>query len=361
MTNLILTDRGGHAALSPSSAFRWMTCTASVGFTKDMPNINSAASLEGTKAHDLGELMLLDQPIDYTDYPEEMISYINDYADYVNSLVPGAKVGVEVKVNLTPWIPNGYGTADAIVYDEAAETLHVVDLKYGMTKVHPRSNPQLMCYGLGAWGMIDDKREVKKVAMHIYQPRTSGKPEAVHTIDVHDLLQFGGALRKASDEVLGPDPQFRPSEGACKWCLGAAQCPALYEKAVTVVGADFDVLPNPGTLSPDVIASITEHRKLLDKFLKAVDERAVALAETGDLPGYKLVEGSARRVWNDKAQNVLLNHFGDTFMRTTPDTIGAVEKALGKEDFAALELTELNYNKPSLVPEDDKRSALPLK
>ena len=56
---------------------------------------------------------------------------------------------VEYKVDLSPWIPDCRGTADAIVF--AGRTLHVVDLKYGKgVGVDVTENEQLEAYALGA-------------------------------------------------------------------------------------------------------------------------------------------------------------------------------------------------------------------
>lgn len=49
-----------HARLSPSSAARWTTCTASPSASDGLPNNGNAASRSGTCCHQIQEEMLLD-------------------------------------------------------------------------------------------------------------------------------------------------------------------------------------------------------------------------------------------------------------------------------------------------------------
>ena len=47
-----------HARLSASSSARWLNCTASVDQVSKYPNTSSPAAMEGTAAHELGDLCL---------------------------------------------------------------------------------------------------------------------------------------------------------------------------------------------------------------------------------------------------------------------------------------------------------------
>ena len=93
-----------HAVLSPSSADRWMTCTASVAATAEIPDTPSSFADEGTLAHELAAncLMKGHEPTDYIgkditaptsrgpifgNVTREMADYVEMYTDYIRDLV----------------------------------------------------------------------------------------------------------------------------------------------------------------------------------------------------------------------------------------------------------------------------------
>ena len=47
-----------HASLSPSSASRWTSCTASINAQAGLPNENSEASMAGTCCHQMSAELL---------------------------------------------------------------------------------------------------------------------------------------------------------------------------------------------------------------------------------------------------------------------------------------------------------------
>ncbi len=49
-----------HAKLSPSSADRWVSCTASIDAQHGIPNESSEASRDGTMCHQMSEEVLRD-------------------------------------------------------------------------------------------------------------------------------------------------------------------------------------------------------------------------------------------------------------------------------------------------------------
>lgn len=56
-----------------------------------------------------------------------------------------------MKLDLTQWIPDSFGTADCVIIGDT--DLHVIDYKYGRgVRVEVGSNEQLMIYALGAVG-----------------------------------------------------------------------------------------------------------------------------------------------------------------------------------------------------------------
>lgn len=75
----------------------------------------------------------------------------NLYKDYVLEVYNKEKkksdiadLFIEVQVDLTPWIPEGFGTSDAVIVSN--HTLHVIDLKYGKRCQGKRSTQSAAYY-----------------------------------------------------------------------------------------------------------------------------------------------------------------------------------------------------------------------
>ena len=146
-----------HAKLSPSSSARWLSCTGSVKAEQAFPSSTTSYAVEGTTAHALAELCLTtnDHPTKYIGQTleghivdEDMVEHIAAYCAYVKSY-SGVHL-YEHRFSLTKWIPDSFGTSDAVVIDEANKTAHIIDLKYGKgVSVEAEQNTQAMLYALG--------------------------------------------------------------------------------------------------------------------------------------------------------------------------------------------------------------------
>ena len=199
---------GNHARLSPSSASRWMACPGSpdasaaaiemMGGEKQNP-----AAMEGTLAHELAEKILKRKTFDASACDEDMLEHVYGYVAYVRramacAVQPVRKMyGTEMKLNLSNWIPESFGTADFWAVrkpdDEVPETyLHVVDLKYGIWhRVDAENNPQLRAYALGVLDALPAGCSVPRVRMTIYQPRAAEPIVRSEDMTTEDLLQWG--------------------------------------------------------------------------------------------------------------------------------------------------------------------------
>ena len=155
-----------HARLSPSSSKRWFTCPGSVPLEAAIPDRPNQFSSNGTAMHDVAARCLIfggaasdyigqaipvkdDESVDFTD---EMAELVQDYVDTVRAMAVGKTLMVENRVDFS-WaidVPDSFGTADVIIWDEANGELIVMDLKTGHTPVNVERNSQLMLYALGA-------------------------------------------------------------------------------------------------------------------------------------------------------------------------------------------------------------------
>jgi hypothetical protein len=158
----------GHAVLGPSKANQWLHCTPSVMLESEFPDLGSDYAREGTVAHELAALKVekhftpmklstynarLKEIKKSKFYDAEMERHTDSYLQFIKELAysfPTAPViRVETKVDLSKYIPEGFGTADCILI--SGNTLYVIDFKYGVgVGVEAEGNEQMMLYGLAA-------------------------------------------------------------------------------------------------------------------------------------------------------------------------------------------------------------------
>lgn len=138
-----------HALLSASGSARWLHCTASAEAEKNFPpEKESAYAAEGTVAHALAEAKLYadilgkDKSAEIATiksgpyYDSDMDQYTTGYAEYVAELLaeaiaedPLAQLLPEARVDFSRYVPEGFGTSDALIL--SSKRITVVDLKYG--------------------------------------------------------------------------------------------------------------------------------------------------------------------------------------------------------------------------------------
>jgi hypothetical protein len=161
-----------HAILSASSADRWLSCPPSARLNEKIKDEGSSFAAEGTKAHELAERTLVSGRNAHEmsgDYPHDMREYVQQYVDYVRA-IPGELL-VEQRMNFSQWVPDGFGTADAVILNDGI--CHVCDLKFGKgLRVDAIENPQMMLYALGAYAAYDAiYGPISKFVLHVCQPR----------------------------------------------------------------------------------------------------------------------------------------------------------------------------------------------
>jgi hypothetical protein len=356
-----------HAKLSASGAHRWMACPGSVSAEAGLPDKASSFAEEGTIAHDIAERALrLGFNCDtLCDRPD--LAHIADpaqvYVDYVRAL-PGKHRFIETRVDFGEWVQGGFGTADAIVIDEDAGTLHIADLKFGKgVRVDANHNPQAMLYALGAYSMFSFLHEIERIKIAIVQPRIDNISE--WDISVHDLLKWGEIARAAAELTAQPNAKRVPGEKQCRFCKAKADCPALYKLTEQTLLIDFDEYDEPvapNKLTDEQLAEALKARPVIEAWLNAVETLVKQRLSTGEpFPGWKLVEGRANRAWidEDNAAKELEWLVGDKAFVRKLITPAQAEKALGKEHKKAVEsLAFKPQGKAALAPENDPRPSI---
>jgi putative component of toxin-antitoxin plasmid stabilization module len=347
-----------HAKLSASGAHRWMACPGSIVAEAGLPDRPSAHAAEGTAAHSLAEECIRHgkSPFDQVGVTFEMAVAVQQYLDYICDL-PGA-VEVEQRVEFGRWIPNGFGTVDAVSVHEGV--IRVVDLKYGKgVRVDAERNRQLMLYALGAYDercLLDDIREAVLV---IVQPRLDHISE--WRLPIAELLAFGDEAAAAAKRALAHDAERIPGESQCRFCKAKPTCPALLQLTHDVIAEDFDALPGIQALDDAQLGQVLTHKAMILDWLSSVEDHVTEQLLTGKVvPGWKLVEGRSLRQWSSErdAGVVLESLIGDKAWERTLLSPAKAEKAVGKAKAQLQDLIVKPVGKPTLAPESDKRQAI---
>lgn len=369
---------GAHALLSPSSASRWLNCTAAPHLEADMPDVSSGFAVEGTLAHAYCAKKLktfLGLPTEHEDkeiaeladyHTGEMDEYTDAYATIViekynaaRAITPDAQLLVETRLDFSEHIPDSFGTADAIIIADG--TMDVIDFKYGKgVSVSAFKNPQMQIYALGAYDKFSFEYRIDRVRMTIIQPRIDNLSD--YELSVSDLMAW-------TDEVLTPRAQEAfsgqgtqtPGEW-CRFCKVKSRCRALADQSLKTA---FEK-PDPQLLNPQELADVLPKLETIKIWLTGIEEYALHTALSGTaVPGWKVVEGrSTRKITNPTAVSDALSGAGigrDLLYKPQELLpITELEKLVGKKQFAALcaQWISKPQGKPTLVPESDKRQAI---
>jgi hypothetical protein len=355
-----------HAKLGASNAHRWLNCPGSVSAEDGIPNTSSPFAEEGTTAHELAETCFMvgsTEPLDdFAD--QDMAEFVRVYVEHVNRLSEGADhVEIEARVSYQQWVSGGFGTSDAVILK--GDTLHICDLKYGMgVRVDAEENPQAMLYALGAFYEFDMISDIRRVVIHIVQPRLDHISQ--WEISISDLLRWAEWVKQRAEEALEEDAPRVPGEKQCRFCRAKASCAALQKMTQDVIMADFDDLdnaPKANTLTDAQMRRALEAKPLIEGWLGAVEGLVRdRLNNGGEFPGYKLVEGRSNRQWEnvEEAEQLLDELIGPDLAFTRKIISPAqAEKVLGKKRAGEIaDLIVKPLGSPTLAPESDKRPAI---
>lgn len=371
---------GAHAILSPSGASRWMACTPSARLEEKFPESTSTYAEEGTLAHAVAELILLDEPdfrkkleklknskLGKQYYSDALYGYADEYADYVRGHVTkGAMLFVEQKLDLTKYVPEAFGTGDALILKDGVLTL--CDLKYGQgVPVYAENNKQLMLYALGALDDFDMLYDIDMVSLHIFQPRIDNISS--WEISVEELRAWADkeVVPKAKLAWEGKG-EFKAGEH-CRFCkLADKGCRALAEHNLEIARHEFfgedPAATDSELLSLAEIADVLERGEHIHLWLNLLKQYAFDRAMAGEkVPGFKLVEGRSNRKYSDEnvvKAELLAAGFNEEAILTKPTLLGitALEKAIKKAAFKDIVEPHLikDPGKPTLVPESDRRT-----
>lgn len=300
-------------------------------------------------------------------FGEDMMNHAEAYAAFVleryaqaQKITPDAIIQIETKLNLTDYVPEGFGTGDAIIIADGV--LEIIDLKYGKgVQVSCVKNKQMMLYALGAFQESSFLYDIHTIRMSIFQPRLDNISS--WELPVEELIKWSREeLIPIAALAFEGKGDFCPGDH-CRFCRARIRCKALADQNMTVARYEFK---EGQLLSDREVSAILSCSSDIKKWLSAVEEYALIEArDNGKIwEGFKLVEGRSVRTYSDP----------DTVASTLIDAgypeeiiyqrsllgITAMEKAITKKKFTELlnDLIAKPQGLPTLVPLSDKRPAL---
>ena len=324
-----------HAKLSPSSADRWTSCTASINAQEGIPNTNSDASRDGTCCHqilaeclenpDLDLQSYLGRVMSFWEHPEsessgedwhdvlpvehfdhtvetssltvtqEMLDAVHSALGFVRQRVAhtGGTLLVEQRVPIGHFTgeEDAGGTSDVILM--YGTTIEVMDAKFGRHKVQAyevitpahtdivtneavpevvRGNLQMICYALGAYEANDMFYGFTDVVMTIIQPNIHHVSS--YSCSVAELLKLRDFLQAKANETRD-NPQYVATPDNCHFCRASGSCAAQTQAVITTTLDGFDDVDKakPRVVRENALGSLYAVIPMVADWCKAVEAR----------------------------------------------------------------------------------------
>ncbi len=378
--------------LSPSSADRWTSCTASPRFIFEnwdkVPPSDTDFSKEGTTAHEVAASLLQNRAPDLRECPSPITPEIRKHAwaymEYVESLLfKHSTMLVEQKIPLW-YMPERNAKVDVLIDNQGS--YDSVDLKYGEgVAVSPVRSLQCSTYIRTAVEKFKPAwlRKDSPIRIHIYQPRgRNAEDGAAHVWEttwgeIYDFTEEH--ISKPAKLILSksPDLKFAPSDKACQWCAFKNPTPKGFFCGARKAAMVEQIAPlaalerAPGHLAPvqsisvKQLCAILEHGGKIKQWIDEAQKFALQfMKDGGTIPGFKVVTSrGGNRYWTQPelaAKHLLQTHLRrDEVFEEKLISVKQAEDLLGKNKFSA-QLTSLiakPAGQPTIAPESDSRES----
>jgi hypothetical protein len=326
-----------HAKYSPSSAFRWMVCYGSARLSETAPDVRSPYAEDGVEAHSILAYALQNGyrdakvAFDAMKAAGAVFTYRTDDEDVrIDSVQFGLdeiwtifdtwgdpaqlpQWGVEARVRFPSNLYYGqvWGTADVWIYIPSFNFLYVIDFKHGAgVAVEAEGNTQTFIYAtavldeLGATGISPDYVVPTIIQPRAFHPDGRIRRDVVSAAWLREV--FVPKVDDAITECEKPDAPLLPGVKQCRFCPGFTICPAREAMALKVANENFtqisDVdrskLPDVRSLPIERFTYVLPMLDMLKDWINEFETAAKSFAMSGGhIPGQKLVEVYAKRVW----------------------------------------------------------------
>ncbi len=231
-----------HASLPPSSADKWMVCTAWLQATEGLQSKSSIYADDGTEAHAILEwsLRLALTPEDLTPNEEtaEAVGHAVDWLSQYLVEKPEAKFHIERRLYFGKAIgyPALSGTSDLFVVHP--EELVILDYKHGAgVVVEPETSKQLRLYLIGAIHEFGPRENYQLV---VVQPRARhhNGPVRSHHITHAEIKSFAKEAKNAAKANFEKTGKRKAGEH-CRFCLAAPTCRELANHSLSLAIEEF--------------------------------------------------------------------------------------------------------------------------
>jgi len=359
-----------------SSAARVMACPASVQLSERVPpQPMSSYAAEGTALHSCMEVLMTDPDATLEQFIDVKIEGVNITADLVDEMLTPAldatndafrrfdvdEYEAEAVVHFRT-IPGAFGTCDIAAMGRD-DLLVLLDYKFGRgVMVSPVDNKQLMFY---AAAMLQDPEFADWVTGSVDQPIAVGiiQPSAEHTLQTWmttagEVTRFAFELSMAVTVSQKPDPGEFKLGDHCRWCPGAAICPAKNETAANILdNADSMTLAEAKAMADEI-----------EPWLKQVNQQVHdQLTSGGKVEGYKLTRGRmSNRTWESPDEvidmlrpkkKLLKADYLDTKLKS-PAQVEKLCKAKGVDFKKLTDYLKEQTQGVIVVPESDPREGV---
>jgi len=351
-----VTD-GPHARRSPSSAKRWMHCTASVALNEKHPEPAQGPRLVRFEAEDAAAVQVC------LDYVAERVADMGAFGTV--KVLPERRVSLKYILGTD----EHDGTSDITIIASTSEgifSIEHIDYKHGAGVPVDVDDPQNDLYMLGTLaGMYrdgvlpeDDLDALNNInlALTIIQPRCDKIEPRIRSRVIDDASVWWGEISHKINQANATTDHFEAGDW-CRFCAvgGDARgdvCETYVRHQLAAVGIVDEEEPLPqhghtlaaaaqqvvandlGVLSPQQIVAILDVREALAGMLNAVETHAVDLLKGDNAPlelaaRYKVVPGRTQRRWAEQDEEAL---FAELKKIKIHDAEKGKDRALGKKD-----------------------------